>query len=127
MGNKPIIYEEAISYFENVLSKFLIGIIENLYVSEGYGGVFFALCQYIIISECNFINNTNKFAGVGYLSPLSKDDASDILIERNIFMSNKAGDNSGVFLFSSDYIKVNCLIKDNIFINNVGKSIYLFF
>lgn len=116
--------EEAIIYFEKVLSKFLIGIIDYLYVAEGYGGVFFALCQYIIIYGSNFTNNANKFAGVGYLSPLSKDHLSDILIERSIFSSNKAGDNSGVFLFSSAYVNVNCLIKDNIFINNAGKSIY---
>lgn len=104
--------------FKNIVYP---GILEPLYAAEGYGGVLLSLCKYLLIFESIFDQNTNKFAGVGYLSS-SQDNQGEILIENNIFKNNRAGENSGVFWLSSNFRKLNCVIKNNLFMNNIAKS-----
>lgn len=116
-------------YYQKILYPLLssTGILEYLYACQGYGGVFQISCQNLRILNNTFVGNINKFAGVGYLLPHEEDFFSDILIQKNLFKSNRAGENSGVFLFSSEFIKVNCYILENVFDSNLAKSIFYIF
>lgn len=115
-------------FFQNTLYPLLstTGILELLYVADGFGGVFFSSCKKIIISDCTFDRNTNKFAGVGYLLPHQENLFEEILIENSIFSNNRAGENSGVFWFSPNFIRLNCSIEGSVFVNNVAKSNFNF-
>lgn len=111
-------------YFENVLIPLINspGIFNILYVGDGIGGVFISCSQKLIINKCIFIKNSNKYSGVGHLLPHPEFISSTILIENNIFRLNEAGNLAGVFFISSNFLQINCIIRNNLFIENSAKS-----
>lgn len=111
-------------YFQNVLIPLInsSGIYDVLYVSDGIGGVFISCSQKLIIIKSIFIENSNKYSGVGHLLSHPEFINSTILIENNIFRLNQAGNLAGVFLISSNFLQINCIIRNNSFIGNTAKS-----
>ena len=115
-----------IDYFYSTLKQILYqpGILDILYVAEGYGGVFLSACQQLYLKNNKFIENANYFAGVGYLMPHDINIESFILIENCLFNQNSAGEIGGVLYFHANFVKLLANVSNNTFSNNIAKSIY---
>ena len=107
--------------FYNILFA-LVGIRDPLYASTGYGGVFMSLCRFVYIENAIFMNNSQHFAGVGYLMPHPTIDESVVWIKNCSFIQNIGGENSGSLSFSPYYQKLLSTIINNTFWGNEAKS-----